>query len=87
MEEEHILELVGYVKASKYRPKILYTLSEGMKMPSEIGKELKIPTSQVSNLLLDLKKRKLVCCANPNMKKGRMYKNTEFGFEVLKYLK
>ena len=58
-----------------------------MKMPSEIGKELNIRTNHISTVLTDLKKQGLVICVNNNVRKGRLYKNTDLGKKVLEYLK
>ena len=51
MREENLHEIIGYVKVSDYRVKTLKFIGDGMKMPSEIGKELEIGTSQASNIL------------------------------------
>lgn len=85
--EERILELVGFVKISDYRTKVLKLIDNDMKMPSEIGKELNIRTNHISTVLTDLKKQGLVICVNNNVRKGRLYKNTDLGKKVLEYLK
>ena len=84
--DEKILEILGYVKVSNYRSNTLKFIGEGMKMPSEIARELNIATSHASNILIALKKFDLVVCTNPKIKKGRLYKNTELGLKILKYL-
>lgn len=85
--EERILELVGFVKISDYRTKVLKLIDNDMKMPSEIGKKLNIRTNHISTVLTDLKKQGLVICVNNNVRKGRLYKNTDLGKKVLEYLK
>lgn len=85
--EEKILELIGFVKISDYRTKVLKLIDNDMKMPSEIGKELNIRTNHISTVLTDLKKQGLVICVNNNVRKGRLYKNTDLGKKVLEYLK
>lgn len=85
--EERILELVGFVKISDYRTKVLKLIDNDIKMPSEIGKELNIRTNHISTVLTDLKKQGLVICVNNNVRKGRLYKNTDLGKKVLEYLK
>ena len=85
--EERILELVGFVKISDYITKVLKLIDNDMKMPSEIGKELNIRTNHISTVLTDLKKQGLVICVNNNVRKGRLYKNTDLGKKVLEYLK
>ncbi len=86
MENEKIMEILGFVKVSKYRVKTLILIGDGYKMPSEIAKELNIATSQASNILRSLKNRNLVVCINPNVRKGRLYQNTDLGFMILKKL-
>ena len=86
MNEEQLMEIVGFVKVSDYRTKTLKFMGNGVKMPKEIGEHLNIRTSHASNVLIDLKKYGLVECTNPNVKKGRLYKNTDLAFEILKYL-
>lgn len=86
MDREKIVDLVGFVKISKYRVDTLKFIGDGMKMPVEIGKHLNIRTSHASNILKILSDNELVQCINPDRKKGRLYENTELAKEVLKYL-
>ena len=51
---------------------------------TEIAKELGIGTSHASNILRALKKYDLVVCCNPNVRKGRLYKCTDLGLEIIK---
>jgi DNA-binding MarR family transcriptional regulator len=86
MEQEKLLEIVGYVKVSEYRTQTLKFIGTSRKMPSEIAKELGIGTSHASNVLRSLKKYDLVVCSNPNVRKGRLYENTQLGHEILRNL-
>lgn len=86
MEENEIFYLLGYVKVSQTRTKTLKSLKT-MKMPSEIARENKIRDPQISNALSDLKNKKLAVCLNEQASKGRLYKITPLGQEVLNYLK
>lgn len=86
MNDEELLEIVGFVKVSDYRLKTLKFIGNGLKMPKEIGNELNIRTSHASNVLKALKKYNLVVCTNPNNTKGRLYKNTDLAFKVMEYL-
>ena len=86
MEKEELLEIVGYVKVSEYRRETLKFIGTSRKMPSEIAKELGIGTSHASNILRSLKKYDLVVCSNPNVRKGRLYENTELALEILENL-
>ena len=86
MEEIELYKLLGYIKVSPYRTKTLQSLGNDLKMPSEIANDINIKTSQVSAALSDLKKHNLVICINEEVRKGRLYKCTELGLELLKYI-
>ena len=78
--------LLGYIKASSYRSKIIRAL-EGKKLtPIEIAKETNIPLSHVSNTLAELLEKDLVVCLTPELKKGRLYDLTKGGNSILKNL-
>lgn len=86
MEEIELYKLLGYIKVSPYRTKTLQSLGNDLKMPSEIANDINIKTSQVSAALSDLKKHNLVICINEEVRKGRLYKCTELGLELLEYI-
>lgn len=84
--EKEIIEHVAYIKMSKNRYKVLKSLNEGIKIPSEIADETDIRLNHVSALLKDLKEHDFVLCLNENDSKGRMYILTETGKTVLNIL-
>ncbi|MBQ9025823.1 MAG: MarR family transcriptional regulator [Methanobrevibacter sp.] len=86
MEEKELYRKLGYIKISPYRTNTLKSIGEDMKMPSEIAKDINIRTSQVSAALSDLKKQNLVICVNEEVRKGRLYRCTPEGLEILKYI-
>ena len=99
MEEEKILTTLGYVMvsaslwaffiivmASSYRLGVIKYIGNGVRIPSDIAKQIGVRTNHISNVLSDLKKNGLVICLNENAHKGRLYKNTELALGVLKYL-
>lgn len=86
MGKSEFYETMGYVKISPYRTNTLKAIGQDIKMPSEIAKELNIKTSQVSSALSDLKKKNLVVCINEEVRKGRLYKCTTLGLELLSEL-
>ena len=55
-------------------------------MPSEISHETNIHNNNVSRALKQLKQNGLVYLINPDAKKGRLYRLTDEGMEVLKNL-
>jgi DNA-binding transcriptional ArsR family regulator len=78
--------LLGYIKASSYRIKIIRSL-EGKKLtPAEMAKATSIRLSHVSNTLAELLEKDLVICLNPDEKRGRLYELTKESSSVLKYL-
>lgn len=85
-EDEKFLELVAYVRASNRRASIIKYIDYNLKTPKEIGDALNIRTNHISNLLADLRSHGLVVCVTPNVRKGRLYKLTDNGNKVLKYL-
>ena len=78
---------VDYVKKSQYRSKILKSLSDDVKMPSQIAKDTGIVQNHISNSLRQLKEHELVECINPEVRKGRLYRLTNKGEEVVTSLK
>lgn len=79
-------EIVGYIKVSSIRLKILKSLKDSFLMPSEIARMTGYRTTQISNSLRELKEKDLVQCLNEDAKKGRIYQNTELGLLILEVL-
>ena len=73
---------INFVKASKYRTKIMKTLEGNVKIPSQIAKDSDINRSHISDILSQLKEYDLVECINPEVRKGRLYRLTKKG-EIL----
>ena len=86
MDEMELYSILGYVKISPYRTNTLKSIGDDLKMPSEIAKDIDVKTSQVSSALSDLKKHELVICVNEEVRKGRLYKCTDLGKEIIKKL-
>lgn len=86
MKNSEMYKILGYVKVSPYRTNTLITIGNDLMMPSEIAKKLDINTSQVSSALSDLKEKNLVVCVNEEVRKGRLYKCTDLGLEILEKL-
>lgn len=86
MNNDEIFRILGYVMASEYRTNIMKSIGESIKIPSAIAEDIGLRTNHVSNVLKDLKENDLVVCLNENARKGRLYKNTDLGLEILKFL-
>ena len=74
---------VKYVNKSSYRVKVLKSLKNDVKMPKEIAKDSGILPNHISNVLRQLKEKDMVECLNPETRKGRLYRLSETGLEVL----
>lgn len=70
-------EVIGKLKASSYRIKVLHALSEKPKSPKELEKDLNIKISHISRTLKELEKLGLVKCLNPGLRKGKIYSVTK----------
>ncbi len=77
---------INFVKASKYRTKIMKTLEGNVKIPSQIAKDSDINRSHISDILSQLKEYDLVECINPEVRKGRLYRLTKKGEIVARNL-
>ena len=78
---------IEYIEKSKYRSKVLKTLANDAKMPSEISKDTGIVQNHISNTLRQLKDHDLVECINPEVRKGRLYRLTDDGEELVGKIK
>ena len=74
---------IEYIEKSKYRSKVLKTLANNAKMPSEISKDTDIVQNHISNTLRQLKDHDLVECINPEVRKGRLYRLTDNGEKII----
>ena len=74
---------VDYIKKSEYRRKVLKTLANDTKIPSQIAKDTGIVQNHISNTLRQLREHELVECINPEVRKGRLYRLTDKGEEIV----
>jgi len=80
-------ELKGKISASSYRKSVLLNLNEGIFTPRELEKSLNIKMSHISRTLAELQEYKLIECLTPTLRKGKQYRITKLGREVLKNIK
>jgi len=83
---DEMLTEISYVQMSKYRTKVMKALEGNVKIPSVIAKDSGIKTNHISKILSELKAHNLVECINPEVRKGRLYRLTDTGDEVVKNL-
>ena len=77
---------IRYVNKSTYRVKVLKSLSTHAKMPREISADCGILPNHISNVLRQLKEKEIVECINPEVKKGRLYRLSDDGLDILNEL-
>ena len=85
--DKKTIDLLSYVKSSKYRSETLLYIDEKTKIPSEIANHLNLSYTHTSKYLNSLKEKKLIVCLNEESKRGRLYQLTKDGREILKYIK
>ncbi len=83
---DEMLAEISYVQISQYRTKVMKTLEDDVKMPSQIARDSEIRQNHISKVLAELKARELVECINPEVRKGRLYRHTDKGNQVVKNL-
>lgn len=72
-----------YVSRSTYRVKVLKSLDKYAKMPTQIAKDSGILPNHISNVLRQLKEKEIVECINPEVRKGRLYRLSDEGLDML----
>lgn len=78
-------DLVGFVKRSKNRQKVLDILETPL-TPSDIAKKLKISLTHASKIVRELNSKKLIKCLNEDLAMGRIYQRTNEAKKILEYL-
>ncbi|MBE6500743.1 MAG: transcriptional regulator [Methanobrevibacter millerae] len=82
---DEMLKEISYIKISKYRTKVMKSLDEGeVLIPTQIARNSDIRPNHISKVLAELKAHELVECINPEVRKGRLYRLTDKGDELVK---
>lgn len=76
-------DVLGYLKSSTYRIKVLKKLKNVFATPSDISSDFEVKFSQISRTLSELEKIDLIVCTTPNRSKGRIYRITDKGLKIL----
>ena len=84
---DEMLAEISYVNISQYRRKVMKSLDGDVKIPTVIAKDSGIRANHISKVLAELKTHELVECINPEVRKGRLYRLTDKGDELVKNLK
>ena len=81
---DEMLSEISYVQISSYRAKVMKSLEGDVKIPSQIAKDSDIRVNHISKVLSELKAHELIECINPEVRKGRLYRQTDKGEIVSK---
>ena len=81
---DEMLKEISYVQISTYRTKVMKSLEDEVKIPSKIAEDAEIRQNHISKVLAELKAHELVECINPEVRKGRLYRLTDKGDEIVK---
>ena len=84
---DEMLTEISYVQISSYRKKVMKSLDGEILIPTQIAKNSEIRPNHISKVLSELKAHELVECINPEVRKGRLYRLTDKGDEIVKNLK
>ena len=84
---DEILTEISYVEISSYRKKVMKSLDGEILIPTQIARNSEIRPNHISKVLAELKAHELVECINPEVRKGRLYRLTSKGDEIVKNIK
>jgi len=76
MEEDY-----SWVVRGSQKKKIIKVMNKP-KIPTEIKEETQLSLNNVSDVLREFKKKKIVKCLNPKEKTGRLYQLTPKGMRI-----
>lgn len=83
MDDETLI-LASYVKISKYRVLTVKTLARmNVMIPTEIAETSGIRVNHISKVLRELKDKGIIECLNEESHKGRLYRLTSLGWDIL----
>ena len=84
--DDDTLKKLDYVNISTYRVKTVKALADEAKIPSVIAKDAEILPNHISKVLRELKEVGVAECINPEVRKGRLYRLTDLGEEMVENL-
>ncbi len=81
--DDETLKKWAYVSVSSYRVKTMKALKDDVKTPTKIAQEAGILPNHISKVLRELKETGMAECINEEARKGRLYRLTSVGEEVV----
>ena len=80
---DEMLTEISYIEISSYRKKVMKSLDGEVLIPTQIARNSEIRPNHISKVLSELKAHELVECINPEVRKGRLYRLTEKGEDII----
>lgn len=84
--DDETLKTYAYVNISSYRVKTVKALKDDVKTPTNIAADAGIRTNHISKVLKELKETGVAECINEDFRKGRLYRLTSLGEEMVDHL-
>ncbi|WP_296862505.1 transcriptional regulator [uncultured Methanobrevibacter sp.] len=84
--DDDTLKIWSYINISSYRVKTVKALKDDVKTPTNIAADAGIRTTHISKVLKELKETGVAECINEDFRKGRLYKLTSLGEEIVEHL-
>lgn len=81
--DDDTLKIWSYVNISTYRVKTVKALKDDVKTPTQIANDAGIRTNHISKVLKQLKETGVAECLNEGCRKGRIYRLTSLGDEIV----
>ena len=81
--DDETLKTYAYVNISTYRVKTVKALKDEVKIPTKIAEDAGIRTNHISKVLRELKESGVAECINEEARKGRLYRLTSIGDEIV----
>ena len=81
--DDDTLKKYAYVNISTYRAKTVKALKDEVKTPTQIANDSGIRTNHISKVLKELKETGIAECINEECRKGRIYRLTSLGNEIV----
>lgn len=84
--DDETLKVFAYVNISSYRVRCVKALKGEIKTPTVIAKDSNIKLNHISKILHQLKDCGVAVCLNEDARRGRMYRLTSLGDEIVDHL-
>ena len=84
--DDEALKKYAYVSISSYRSKAVKSLRNEVKMPTEIAADTGIRKNHISKVLRELKDCGVAECINEEVRRGRLYRLTDAGEQIVEKL-